>query len=202
MSIFKNPSTRLSRLWARLGENGPWTWIFSGVGVAVLSVLFNQFVIEQHPPGPAPNPEPAIRTSGSCSPVITNRLGGVDAVIVCSELSDQAEAALIRALESKSVTLEDAQKEVDKWISRYERLVDELAEINQGLDGDDPLLEQVEELVRDGQLDLAERLFDSALTSEKAAVARFAAHRYARAGVRTLDFDREGALEDHQAAYH
>ena len=51
----------------------------------------------------------------TAAPSLPNRLGEVDAVAVCSELSDEAEAALIRFLESKRVTLEDTQKEVDNW---------------------------------------------------------------------------------------
>jgi tetratricopeptide (TPR) repeat protein len=139
-------------------------------------------------------------TAGPCSPAINGNGNTVN----CSGIDPRAMARLEELLDMKDRDLKQKIADANEWARKYKELNSQLTETRRQLaaKGEDATLVQVaQDLLHEGKLDEARKIYDRLIASDEANVERAARDRFARATIFALEFRMVDALPDYAEAY-
>jgi tetratricopeptide (TPR) repeat protein len=141
------------------------------------------------------------RTSGWCSPAIN----GSGNQVVCQGVDDpRAMARLEELLNQKDHDLREKIDDANEWVRKYNELNAQLTDARRQLEAkgeDATLVQTAQDLLHEGKLDDARKIYDRLIASDEANVDRAAEHHFARAIIFALQFRMVDALRDYALAY-
>jgi tetratricopeptide (TPR) repeat protein len=139
-------------------------------------------------------------TDGWCSPAIYGNGNHVE----CKGVDPRAMARLEELLDRKDRDLTEKIADANELARKYNELDAQLADARWQLEakGEDPTLVQTaQDLLHEGKLDEARKIYDRLIASDEANVDRAAEHHFARAIIFALQFRMADALPDYRQAY-
>ncbi|HJS84245.1 MAG TPA: tetratricopeptide repeat protein [Acetobacteraceae bacterium] len=151
--------------------------------------------------GAAPAAAPVEQaTGGWCSPAVN----GSNNQVVCNGVDPRAMARLNDQLDSMDLSLRQKTEEANEWARRYTELNAQFEETKRQLaaKGDDPALVQAaQDLLREGKLEEARKIYDRLIASDEGNVDRAAQDHFSRASIFALQFRVADAIPDYAKAY-
>jgi tetratricopeptide (TPR) repeat protein len=139
-------------------------------------------------------------TGGWCSPAIN----GSGNQVVCQGVDPGAMARLEELLDQKDHDLRDKIADANEWARKYNELNGQLTDARRQLEEaseDATLVQTAQELLHEGKLEQAGKIYDRLIASDEANVDRAAAHHFARAVIFALQFRMADALPEYAQAY-
>jgi tetratricopeptide (TPR) repeat protein len=139
-------------------------------------------------------------TVGPCSPAIN----GSNNTVNCPGVDPRAMKWLLDELDTQKFNLKQKTDEANEWVRKYNELNARLTEARwrATAEGEDATLVQTaQDLLHQGKLDEARKIYDRLIASDEANVDRSAQHRFARATIFALQFHMIEALPDYAEAY-
>jgi tetratricopeptide (TPR) repeat protein len=139
-------------------------------------------------------------TSGPCSPAINGSNNSVN----CSGVDPRAMARLEELLDLKDRDLKQKVADANEWVRKYNELNAQLSDARRQLEAkgeDATLVQTAQDLLHEGKLDEARKIYDRLIASDEANVDRAAEHYFGRATTFALDFRMADALPDYAQAY-
>jgi tetratricopeptide (TPR) repeat protein len=139
-------------------------------------------------------------TGGWCSPAINGSGNLVD----CKGVDPRAIARLEELLDLKDRDLKDKIADANEWARKYNELNAQLTDARRQLEAkgeDATLVQTAQDLLHEGKLDEAGKIYDRLIASDEANVDRAAEHHFARAIIFALQFRMVDALRDYAQAY-
>ena len=157
------------------------------LGVLVWSVMAAAADVEQS-------------TGGPCSPAIN----GSNNTVNCPGIDPRAMKWLLDELDRKNLDLKQKIAEANEWARKYNELNAQLTEARRQLAAtgeDTTLVQTAQDLLHEGKLDEARKIYDRLTASDEANVDRAAQDHFARAIIFALQFRMVDALPDYAEAY-
>jgi tetratricopeptide (TPR) repeat protein len=139
-------------------------------------------------------------TSGPCSPTINGNNNSVN----CSGVDPRAMARFEELLDLKDRDLKDKIADANEWARRYNELNAQLTDTRRQLEAkgeDATLVQTAQDLLHEGKLDEARKIYDRLIASDETNVDRAAEHHFARAIIFALQFRMTDALPDYAQAF-
>jgi tetratricopeptide (TPR) repeat protein len=139
-------------------------------------------------------------TGGPCSPAIN----GSHNTVNCSGVDPRAMARLEELLDMKDRDLKQKIADANEWAQKYNELNAQLTDARRQLEakGEDPtLVRTAQDLLHEGKLEEARKIYDRLIASDESNVDRAAEHHFARAIIFALQFRMVEALSDYAQAY-
>jgi len=139
-------------------------------------------------------------TSGPCSPTINGNNNSVN----CSGVDPRAMARLEELLDQKDRDLKEKIADANEWARKCNELNAQLSDARRQLEAkgeDATLIQTAQDLLHEGKLDEAHKVYDRLIASDEANVDRAAEHHFSRAILFALQFRMADALADYAQAY-
>jgi Tfp pilus assembly protein PilF len=139
-------------------------------------------------------------TRGWCSPAIN----GSQNTFTCAGVDPRAVARLNELLDLKDLSLQQKTAEANEWVRKYNELNAQLTDARRQLEAngeDATLVQTAQDLLHEGKLDEARKIYDRLIASDDANVDRAAEHHFTRAIIFALQFRMVDALPDYAEAY-
>jgi tetratricopeptide (TPR) repeat protein len=140
-------------------------------------------------------------TDGPCSPAIN---GNGNTVKCGGDVDPRAMARLEELLDMKDRDLNQKIADANEWVRKYNELNAQLTEARRqaAAKGEDATLVQTaQDLLHQGKLDEARKIYDRLIASDEANVDRAAQDHFARATIFALQFHMIEAMPDYAEAY-
>ena len=135
-----------------------------------------------------------------CSPA----QNGNNNQVICNGIDPRAMARLNELLDLKDLSLKQKTAEADEWVRKYNLLNDqfEAAKKELAAKGEDAsLVQTAQDLLHQGKLEEARKIYDRLIASDEGNVDRAAQHYFDRATILSLQFHMMEALPDYEKAY-
>src|SRR5271157_1811533 len=132
-------------------------------------------------------------TAGPCSPIQS----GNNNVVNCNGVPQRAVDRLNELLDLKDLDLKQKTAEANEWARRYFEVNAQLEETKNQITAkgeDATLVQTAQDLLHEGKLEEARKIFDRLLQSDEANVGRAAQDFFGRASVFALQFRLDEAL--------
>jgi tetratricopeptide (TPR) repeat protein len=142
-------------------------------------------------------------TGGPCSPAINGSNNTIQN-LNCSGVDPRATKWLLDELDRKNLDLDKKIAEANEWARKYNVLNTQLTEARRQLaaKGEDATLVQAaQDLLHQGKLEEARKIYDRLIASDEANVNRAAQDHFGRATIFALQFHMIEALPDYAEAY-
>jgi tetratricopeptide (TPR) repeat protein len=139
-------------------------------------------------------------TSGWCSPAQS----GNDNVVICNGVDPRAMKRLNDDLDRMDLTLKQKTDEADEWVRKYNVLNEQFEATKKQLAarGEDPtLVETAQDLLHEGRLEEARKIYDRLIASDEGNVDRAVQDYFDRATIFALQFRTAEALSDYAKTY-
>src|SRR5271170_1962515 len=139
-------------------------------------------------------------TGGPCSPGINGNHNTVN----CSGVDPRAMARLEELLDMKDRDLKQKIADANEWARKYNELNAQLTEARRQLTAkgeDATLVQAAQDLLHQGKLDEARKIYDRLIASDEANVDRAAQDHFVRATIFALQFHMVEALPDYAEAH-
>jgi tetratricopeptide (TPR) repeat protein len=139
-------------------------------------------------------------TAGSCSPIQS----GNNNVFICNGVDPRAMKRLNDDLDRMELNLQQKTTEANEWVRKYNELNTQFEQTKKELEAkgeDATLVQAAQDLLHQGKLDEARKIYDRLIASDEANVDRAAQNRFARATIFALQFRMVEALPDYAEAY-
>ena len=140
------------------------------------------------------------RTGGPCSPAIS----GSNNTVNCPGVDPRAMKWLLDELDTQKLNLKQKTDEANEWVRKYNELNAQLTEARRQATAkgeDATLVQTAQDLLHQGKLDEARKIYDRLIASDEANVDRAAQDHFARATIFALQFHMIEALPDYAEAY-
>jgi tetratricopeptide (TPR) repeat protein len=139
-------------------------------------------------------------TSGACSPAIL----GNNNKVICNDIDARALKRLNDELDAKDLTIAQKIKEAEEWARKYSELDRQLTEARSqaaAKGADATLLKTAQDLLHEGKLEEAGKIYDQLLSHAEPDVDRAAQYHFSRAQIYALQFRPLDALPHYAKAY-
>src|SRR3954454_5547168 len=139
-------------------------------------------------------------TTGWCSPIQS----GKDNTFICNGVDPRAMQRLNDDLDRMDLSLRTKTVEANEWARKYNELNAQFEETKKQLEarGEDPtLVETAQDLLHQGKLDEARKIYDRLIASDEGNVDRAAQDHFDRAIIFALQFQMVEAMADYAKAY-
>jgi tetratricopeptide (TPR) repeat protein len=124
--------------------------------------------------------------------------------VICNGVDPRAMARLNELLDLKDLSLQQKTAEADEWVRKYNLLNDQFDAAKKELaaKGEDAsLVQTAQDLLHQGKLEEARKIYDRLIASDEGNVDRAAQHYFDRATILSLQFHMVEALPDYEKAY-